>query len=80
MNRIDRLFGILNLDSPVAGTYDARDVEIVERFRTQIEIGLLARERYTTNIKRYQVDPLTGLLNRKTFDESFYKSTATLPG
>jgi len=44
----DRLFGILNLDSPVSGTYNAQDVSIVEQFRTQIEIGLLARERYTT--------------------------------
>ena len=65
----DRLFGLLNLDSPVSGTYDARDVEIVERFRTQIEIGLLARERYTTNIQRYQVDSLTGLLTRRYFED-----------
>lgn len=43
----DRLFGLLNLDSPVSGTYNAEDVSIVEQFRTQIEIGLLARERYT---------------------------------
>ena len=38
-------------------------------FRTQIEIGLLARERYTTNIKRYQVDALTGLLTRRYFED-----------
>jgi diguanylate cyclase (GGDEF)-like protein len=67
----DRLFGMLNLDSPVSGTYDAADVEIVERFRTQIEVGLLARERYTTNIKRYQVDALTGLLTRRYFEDLF---------
>ena len=67
----DRLFGLLNLDSPVTGTYDARDVEIVERFCTQIEVGLLARERYTANIKRYQVDSLTGLLTRRYFDDLF---------
>jgi diguanylate cyclase (GGDEF)-like protein len=67
----DRLFGMLNLDSPVSGTYDIQDVEIVERFRTQIEVGLLARERYTTNIKRYQVDALTGLLTRRYFEDLF---------
>lgn len=67
----DRLFGILNLDSPVSGTYDPQDVEIVERFRTQIEVGLLARERYTENIKRYQVDALTGLLTRRYFEDLF---------
>ena len=65
----DRLFGLLNLDSPMSGTYDAADVEIVELFRSQIEIGLLARERYTTNIKRYQVDSLTGLLTRRYFED-----------
>lgn len=67
----DRLFGLLNLDSSVSDTYDADDVEIVERFRTQIEIGLLARERYTANIKRYQVDALTGLLTRRYFEDLF---------
>jgi diguanylate cyclase (GGDEF)-like protein len=67
----DRLFGLLNLDSAVSDTYDERDVEVVERFRTQIEIGLLARERYTANIKRYQVDALTGLLTRRYFEDLF---------
>jgi diguanylate cyclase (GGDEF)-like protein len=70
----DRLFGLLNLDSAVSDTYDERDVEVVERFRTQIEIGLLARERYTANIKRYQVDSLTGLLTRRYFEDLFKMS------
>ena len=72
----DRLFGLLNLDSPVSGTYSPGDVEIVERFRTQIEVGLLARERYTENIRRYQVDPLTGLFTRRYFEELFGASLA----
>ena len=66
-----RLCGLLNLDSSVSGTYDAKDVEIVEQFRTQIEVGLLARERYTANIQRYQVDALTGLLTRRYFEDVF---------
>ncbi|WP_294765598.1 sensor domain-containing diguanylate cyclase [uncultured Rhodoferax sp.] len=70
----DRLFGLLNLDSAVSDTYGPHDVEIVERFRTQIEIGLLARERYTANIKRYQVDALTGLLTRRYFEDLFKRS------
>ena len=67
----DRLFGLLSLDSAVAGTYDERDVEVVERFRAQIEVSLLARKRYTANIKRYQVDSLTGLLTRRYFEDLF---------
>lgn len=67
----DRLFGLLNLDSPVAGTYDEHDVQIVERFRTQIEVGLLAREHYTASIRSYQVDVLTGLLTRRYFEDLF---------
>jgi diguanylate cyclase (GGDEF)-like protein len=65
----DRLFGVLSLDSAVADTYNMDDVQIVEQFRTQIEIALLARERYTNNIKRYQVDALTGLLTRRYFED-----------
>jgi diguanylate cyclase (GGDEF)-like protein len=70
----DRLFGLLNLDSSVSGTYDDKDVEIVEQFRTQIEVGLLARERYTANIQRYQVDALTGLLTRRYFEDLFKRA------
>jgi len=65
----DRLFGLLSLDSAVAGTYDELDVEVVERFRAQIEVSPSARERYTANIKRYQVDSLTGLLTRRYFED-----------
>ncbi|MBT0569768.1 GGDEF domain-containing protein [Curvibacter sp. CHRR-16] len=67
----DRLFGLLNLDSSVNDTYDITDVSIVERIRAQIEIALLARERYTDRIKRYQVDALTGVLTRGYFDDLF---------
>jgi diguanylate cyclase (GGDEF)-like protein len=67
----ERLIGLLNLDSSVSGTYDDKDVEIVDHFRTQIEVGLLARERYTANIQRYQVDSLTGLFTRRYFDDLF---------
>ncbi len=65
----DRLFGALSLDSAVADTYNMEDVRIVDQFRTQIEIALLARERYTTNIQRYQVDALTGLVTRRYFED-----------
>lgn len=65
----DRLFGALSLDSAIADTYNMDDVQIVDQFRTQIEIALLARERYTTNIQRYQVDALTGLFTRRHFED-----------
>ena len=65
----DRLFGTLNLDSDQAGIFDAEDVAIVERFRAQIEVCLLARERYRSNIERYRVDSLTGLFTRRYFED-----------
>ncbi len=67
----DRLFGLLNLDSSVDDAYELGDVDIVDRFRTQIEIILLARERYTQDIKSYQVDALTGLFTRRYFEDLF---------
>ena len=67
----DRLYGLLNLDSSESGMFNLDDVDTVDRFRTQIEIILLARERYTQSIKRYQVDALTGLLTRRYFEDLF---------
>jgi len=67
----NRLFGTLNLDSDRSGIFDADDVAIVERFRAQIEVCLLARERYRSNIERYHVDSLTGLFTRRYFEDLF---------
>ena len=66
-----RLFGILNLDSDLPGTFDERDTAIVERFRAQIEVCLLAREQYRASIERYHVDSLTGLFTRRYFEDLF---------
>lgn len=67
----DRLFGTLNLDSAQTSVFDAKDVAIVERFKTQIEVGLLAREHYRSSIERYHVDALTGLFTRRYFEDLF---------
>lgn len=67
----DRLFGLLNLDSDKPGSFNDEDVRIVERFRAQIEVGLLAREHYRSNIERYHVDSLTGLFSRRYFEDLF---------
>ncbi len=66
-----RLFGILNLDSDLPGTFGEKDTLIVERFRAQIEVCLLAREQYRSNIERYHVDSLTGLFTRRYFEDLF---------
>lgn len=66
-----RLFGILNLDSDKPGTFSESDTPIVERFRAQIEVCLLAREQYRSNIERYHVDSLTGLFTRRYFEDLF---------
>ena len=67
----DRLFGLLNLDSDKPDSFNDEDVRIVERFRAQIEVGLLARERYRSDIERYHVDSLTGLFSRRYFEDLF---------
>ena len=67
----ERLFGILNLDSDKPGTFDAEDARIVERFRAQIEVCLLARSSYQSGIERYRVDSLTGLFTRRFFEDLF---------
>ena len=67
----DRIFGVLNLDSDRSRIFNQEDVHIVERFRAQIEVGLLARERYRSNIERYHVDALTGLFTRRYFEDLF---------
>ena len=67
----DRLFGMLNLDSSKPGTFGARDTVLMEQFRSQIEVALLAREQYRANIERYHVDSLTGLLTRRYFEDLF---------
>ncbi len=67
----DRLFGLLNLDSDKPNSFNDEDARIVERFRAQIEVGLLAREHYRSNIERYHVDSLTGLFSRRYFEDLF---------
>lgn len=66
-----KLFGLLNLDSPYAGTFVKDDVHIVEQFTAQIEVCLLARGRYKDNIEQSRIDALTGLFTRRYFEELF---------
>jgi len=67
----NRLFGVLNLDSDQPDTFSENDTSIVERFRAQIEVCLLAREQYQSNIERYHIDSLTGLFTRRYFEDLF---------
>lgn len=67
----DQLFGILNLDSDRTSIFNNDDARIVERFRSQIEVGLLVRHRYRSDIERLHVDALTGLFTRRYFEDLF---------
>jgi diguanylate cyclase (GGDEF)-like protein len=67
----DQMYGLLNLYATKDGIFGIEDVETVDRFKAQIEVILLARERYQESIKRYQVDALTGLYTRRYFEELF---------
>lgn len=65
----DRLYGILNIDSHREKTFGPQDLEILRRFQAQIEVCLLARERYRTTLADSRIDGLTRFLNRAAFAE-----------
>jgi diguanylate cyclase (GGDEF)-like protein len=64
-----RLYGFLNVDSLRAGCFGADDLALLKKFASQIEVCLLARERYRASLAESRVDGLTGFLTRSRFDE-----------
>ena len=63
-----RLYGLLNVDSH-SKTFGPDDLEILKRFRDQIEVCLLARDLFRKSLARSRLDGLTQFLNRAAFDE-----------
>ena len=70
------LFG----DRGVSGVLQVRTATAPDAEALRLVSALLRVYRNFESLLDYsECDTLTGLLNRKTFDESFYKSTAALP-
>lgn len=60
----DSLYGFLNLDSKKRTSFHPADLKLLKIFQAQIEVCLLARDRYRRTLAASQRDALTGLLNR----------------
>jgi diguanylate cyclase (GGDEF)-like protein len=69
-----KLFGMINLDSARSNLFAPADVRLVEQFRAQIEVSLMARARYETSLQRFNIDALTGLSTRGLFEDLFQLS------
>jgi diguanylate cyclase (GGDEF)-like protein len=72
--RDGKLFGMLNLDSARRNLFTLADVRLVEQFRTQIEVSLMARARHEASLQRFNIDALTGLSTRGLFEDLFQLS------
>lgn len=64
-----KLYGFLNVDSERARCFGAEDLELLKNFASQIEVCLLARQRYRSSLAESRVDGLTGFLSRSYFEE-----------
>lgn len=64
-----KLYGFLNVDSVRARRFGPEDLELLKKFAAQIEVCLLARQRYRSSLAESRVDGLTGFLSRSYFEE-----------
>jgi diguanylate cyclase (GGDEF)-like protein len=65
----DRLYGMVNIDSHRERNFGPQDLAVMRRFQSQIEVCLLARERYRTTLADSRLDGLTRFLNRVSFEQ-----------
>lgn len=68
-----KLFGFLNIDSQENNIFTAQDYEIVEYLRKQLIIALTNFKLYENMIYVSEHDSLTGLKNRRFFEDSLAK-------
>ncbi len=63
------MIGLLNLDSTLLNAFDDSDLELAEYMREQLEIALTRRKLYDRVVYLSRHDELTGLYNRRFFEE-----------
>lgn len=67
----NRLFGMLNIDSNEKNIFGNDDIELMNYMKTQIESAINTHELYRELIFLSKFDSLTGLLNRRYFEDAF---------
>ena len=72
----DEITGCLVVASRRADAYNARQVRLLERLALQIAAPIENLKLYATAEQRARVDELTGLFNRRHFDEQFKAEVA----
>lgn len=68
-----KLFGFLNIDSPDNRIFNIYDFEIMEYLRKQLMIALTNFKLYENMVYVSEHDSLTGLKNRRFFEDSLIK-------
>lgn len=65
------LYGFLNVDSEHSNNFGPEDLDLLKNLGAQIEVCLLARERYRSSLEKSYVDSLTGFYSRAHFERLF---------
>lgn len=64
-----KLYGLINIDSIFNNNFDKYDLKALEYIRNQIEIGIAKQNLYEETLELSRFDKLTGLYNRRYFEE-----------
>lgn len=67
----DKIYAILNLDSPYEHAFDEVDIQLIQFFSTQIAISIKNKMLVDETIKLSKFDNLTGAYNRNYFEKLF---------
>ncbi|WP_461205105.1 sensor domain-containing diguanylate cyclase [Clostridium sp. DL1XJH146] len=65
----NKLYGLLNLDSENINVFNEMDIEIMEYLRLQVSIAIEKHLLYEKTIQFSRYDELTGVYNRRYFEE-----------
>lgn len=67
----NRLYALINVDSTHNNAFDEYDLEIMEYFKKQIEIGIAKYALYEETVYLSRYDKLTNVYNRRYFEDLF---------